>query len=184
MRSLEEIIKLLCSYLDEKEIRYALVGGVTLPLLGAPRSTADIDIIVDIREEQVGGLTDFLASKGFFASEQDLLAALEEKSHCTIEDKDSPYRIDLKGAYSTREKETLEHAKQLEVLGIRVWMQDAEDGIAHKLLYGTEQDKRDAMTIYVRQLPRLDMSRLERLCKELGVSKELEEIKEEAKEYI
>jgi hypothetical protein len=184
MQTIENTIRLLCDYLNKEHIEYSLVGGATLPILGAPRSTFDVDIIARIDENGARGLAEYLESKGFFASEEDIIAALREKSHCSIEYGEPPYRIDLKGVYGEREDETIKNSKQLEYLGLRVWVQSPEDAIANKLLFGSEQDLKDALSIYVRQRPTLNMGHLEKVCAKMGVGKELKALVTRAEGYL
>lgn len=184
MQTIEKTIKLLCSYLDKEGIAYSLVGGATLPVLGMPRSTFDIDIIARIGEKEAKGLARYLKSKGFYASEKDIITALGEKSHCTIEYGEPPYRIDLKGVYGEREDATLKHSRRLEYLGLKVWVQSPEDAIANKLSFGSEQDMKDALSIYVRQLPSLNTEYLEEACEKLAVANKLRTLVKKAKRYL
>jgi len=184
MPTTEDIIRILCKYLNEHGIEYSLVGGATLPLLGSPRSTFDVDIIAKVDERNAGGLIRYLNSKGFLGSEEDLLAALKERSHCTIEYKTPPYRIDLKGAYGKGEEWTLKNARELKYLGLKVWVQGPEDAIASKLLFGSEQDVKDALAIYVRQLPKINQGYLEEACARMGVANKLRELNRKAKKCL
>jgi hypothetical protein len=181
MQTLGNIIRGISSYFKEKEIPYAIVGGATLPLLGMPRSTFDVDVIAMLDEKDVGDFVEYIKSKGFLTSSEDIKNALREKSHCTIDYKEPPYRIDLKGAYGPGEKNTLEHSEEKEYLGFKVMIQSPEDAIANKLRFGSEQDIKDAMTIYVRQVKELDKKYLEEICSKLGVLDKLREIKEKSK---
>jgi len=184
MQTIEGIIKTLCEYLNKKGLEYSLVGGATLPLLGAPRSTFDVDVIVGMDEKEVGGLASYLNSKGFLASEKDIITALGEKTHCTIDFKEPPYRIDLKGVYGSSEEWTLKRSKELKYLGLRVRVQSPEDAIAGKLLFGGEQQVEDALAIYVRQLPALDQKYLKEACKRLGVGDSLAALVKKAERYL
>jgi len=47
-------------------------------------------------------------------------------------------------------------------------------------LFGSEQDLKDAEGIYLRQLGRLEMDYLERICGEMGVQEQLAELKRRA----
>ncbi len=181
MPTTQNIIKTICGYFNKEGIEYSLVGGATLPLLGAPRSTFDVDVIARINKSHVPGLVKYLKSKDFLASEADIVAALNEKTHCTIDYKEPPYRIDLRGAYGTGEDWTINRSKELKYLGMKVRVQSPEDAIANKLLFGGEQQFEDALAIYVRQLPSLDTEYLKEVCTKLGVSGRLKEIFSKAK---
>ncbi|MHA1484938.1 MAG: hypothetical protein ACTSPR_06435 [Candidatus Thorarchaeota archaeon] len=77
------------------DIDYAIVGGVAVMYHGVPRTTVDIDFIVQINNEEIIAFVDFLNSKGFEASADDLCIALGENSHCTVFYGNSLLRLDI-----------------------------------------------------------------------------------------
>jgi len=103
--------------------------------------------------------------------------AFDEKSHCTVQDKTSMIRLDIKGVYSKGELETIKDRVPFDYEGERIYLASLEDTIANKLLFGREQDIKDAEGIYVRQGKKLDMEKLERKCKSLGVYEEFQDMK-------
>ncbi len=100
-------------------------------------------------------------------------AAFSEKSHCTVEDKETMFRLDIKGVYNEMDERVLKNKIQVEYLGTCIYIASAEDTIANKLLFGRDQDINDALGIYVRQKSKIDKNYLETLCSSLGVKKEL-----------
>lgn len=109
---------------------------------------------------------------------------MQEKSHFTIFDKEYVYHIDAKGVYSEREKESLSMRREIRIDGIRIYVSSPEDTIANKLLFGSEQDIKDAESIYVRQKEKIDVAYLEKRCRELGVYGEYKEMIERIKKYM
>ena len=59
----EAVLKIVSGFLEEREARFAVIGGVALAALGLPRTTVDLDFIVDssIQDELIG----FLESRGY-----------------------------------------------------------------------------------------------------------------------
>jgi len=53
----------IATFLDENEIRYALIGGLALAAYGNPRSTLDIDLVVEHLHQQP--IIDFMEASGF-----------------------------------------------------------------------------------------------------------------------
>jgi hypothetical protein len=47
------VLSLIASVLDQQRITYVLVGSLASSMHGMYRSTADIDIVADVRSEQV-----------------------------------------------------------------------------------------------------------------------------------
>ncbi len=176
MRSVNDILKLVCTFLNERNINYCIVGGFAVIIHGNPRSTMDIDFVLQIEEKDIPDVVKFLRDNNFFADEDDMRAAFSEKSHCTVEDKETMYRLDIKGMYNEMDERVLKNKVQIEYLGTSINIASAEDTIANKLLFGREQDINDALGIYVRQKQKLDMNYLEALCMRLGVDEELKRL--------
>ncbi len=184
MRTMEEILKDVCSYLNSKGIDYVLIGGIAVIAYGNPRTTVDIDIIIQLEKEDIKEFAEFLKSEGFFSDPHDLKKALHEKSHFTAEMKDTLFRIDLKGVYSKNDRRTMNNRKKIEFEGIPMFIASPEDTIAHKLLYGSEQDINDAEGIYIRQLKRLNISYLKKICKEMNVEEDLDKMQKKLNDVL
>lgn len=176
MRSVNDILKLVCTFLNERNINYCIVGGFAVIIHGNPRSTMDIDFVLQIEEKDIPEVVKFLQDNNFFADEEDMRAAFLEKSHSTVEDKETMYRLDIKGMYNEMDERVLKNKVRVGYLGTTIYVASAEDTIANKLLFGREQDINDALGIYVRQKQKLDMNYLEALCLRLGVQEELKNL--------
>lgn len=177
-REIEEILHAVCDFLNRERVPYVVVGGMAAMFHGLPRTTMDVDILLDLPEKKIGRLFSFLKERGFFASPDDFRVALAERSHCTVQDKHSMFRLDLKGIYTPADRETLERRVVFRHGDVGIRLSAPEDLIAHKLLFGSEQDLRDAEAVYARQKGRLDMDYLRGKCRRLGVSAEFRRMKE------
>lgn len=169
MRKIEEILKLICNFLNERRIPYVLVGGITLSLLGTPRTTEDIDLMLKIKPREIKEFVKFLKSQHFEIDEGDFLTALREKSHYTILDKKSPFRIDIKGIYTTFDKICLESRKKVKIDELTLYAWKPEVAIVWKIYSGSEQDLKDAASIFARNYGKLDFQMLKKLAKTLKV---------------
>jgi len=172
MRDLEDVIKDACSIFSSLHITYVIVGGVAVNFLGRPRSTFDVDAITSIRAADAVRLAKAFRRKGFEVSEKDIEDALREKAHFTIHDSRSGYRIDCKGVYTKREMRALTERRRLRVGDRFIFVDSAEDLIAMKLFYGSDQDILDAESVYARQKPNLNTRKISTGAKALGVSEE------------
>jgi len=81
-------------------------------------------------------------------------------------------RLDIKGIYGENDRITLERRREVSSAGFAFFVASPEDAVANKLLFGSEQDVKDAEGIYARQFENLDMAYLEKRCKKLGVYEE------------
>lgn len=172
MRNLDELFSLVCNFLNKEKIDYVIVGGLVVILQGVPRTTFDVDLILQIPESKIKSFITFLIRNDLFANEEDMRVAFKEKSHCTIEDKKSMFRLDVKGIYSEFDEKTLKRRKAFNYKGTKLYIASPEDTIASKLLFGSEQDVKDAEGIYVRQRGKLDMNYLKKRCRKLNVYSE------------
>lgn len=57
----EEILK----EFQKQKVKYVLVGGIAVNLLGSLRSTADLDILVELSDENLGKVVRILKRKGY-----------------------------------------------------------------------------------------------------------------------
>jgi hypothetical protein len=128
---------------------------------------------------------EFLKENGFHADEYDMRAALKEKSHCTVEDKDTMFRLDIKGVYSEMDERALRNKRKVDLNDIAIWIATPEDTIVNKLVFAREQDIKDALGILVRQYDALDIGYLENTAKKIGVYDSLRELREkyESRKY-
>ncbi len=184
MHTMEEILEAVCSYLNEEGIDYVLVGGIAVIAYGNPRTTVDVDIIVRLNKDKIEEFTEFLQTEGFFADPRDLQKALQEKSHFTAELKNTLFRVDIKGIYNECDRRTMNNKKKIEFEGITMFVASPEDTIAHKLLYGSEQDLSDAEGIYVRQLKTLDHAYLMDVCKKMRVQDDLQKMQNDLTDIL
>ena len=95
MRAIEQILNLVCDFLNKNDIDYVIVGGFAVLFYGNPRTTMDIDYVIQLEDENIPVLIEFLQENGFHADEYDMRTAFREKSHCTVEDKETMFRLDI-----------------------------------------------------------------------------------------
>lgn len=182
MRSLEEVTKEMVMVLEELGIDYVIVGGLAVAGWGNIRTTRNVDVIFSLKPEDVKGVVRAFQDRGFSLSEDEVLAAMKDKSQFTIFDERSEYHIDAKGAYGENERRTMRTRKKVNISGIDIYIASPEDLIANKLLFGGEQDLKDAEGIYLRQFGKLDLEYLERICEEMNVKNELVNLEERAED--
>jgi len=172
MRDLAAVVRAAARTLSSLRVRYVIVGGVGANLYGRPRSTFDVDLILEIREGDAGRLARAFRADGFAVSEEDIVDALRERGHFTVHDVGSEYRLDCKGAYAARERTALELRRRVRSGRGFLYVDAPEDLIVSKLVFGSPQDVLDAEAVYARQLPRLDLRRVSALARRFGVSAE------------
>ncbi len=102
----------------------------------------------------------------------------------SIEDITSMIRLDIKGIYSENDMITLKRRREISLADFVFYVASPEDTIANKLLFGSEQDVKDAEGIYARQFENLDMAYLEERGEGLEVYEEFLTMKIRVEKYL
>ncbi|MGY5874966.1 MAG: nucleotidyltransferase [Candidatus Thorarchaeota archaeon] len=170
MRSFEEILKIVCDYLNQKKVEYVIVEGVAVMYYGVPRTTVDIDFLIKMDTAGIHQFVEILQSNDFDINEKDFVDAFESDSHCAVFDNQSLIRLDIQGIISEFDELTLNRAVVVAHLGIDMKLATAEDTIVNKVLFESEQDIRDALGIYVRHSDNLDYDYILSTCKVMGIN--------------
>ena len=123
----EQVLRALISGCEQRRIRYAMIGGFALGVLGVPRATGDLDCLV--HRDDLGQLEETLHSLGYLQ-----YARTENASHYRHPDR-AWGALDVLHAFRTPSVKMLERAKHYpifnEVSQVRVL--DPEDIIGLKV---------------------------------------------------
>ena len=182
MREYSEIVKLVASFLEENNIPYVIVGAISVAAWGSPRTSHDIDLMVAL-DQNIEKFVDFLKKNDFHVSVDEVKAALKEKSHFTVFDELSIFRLDVKGVYTEFDKDTLERRRKVKLYDQDIWVSSPEDLILAKINFGSEQDLNDARSVILRQKS-LDMNYLRKKARELGIYDKLVKLLKETEENL
>ena len=176
---MERFAKRVIQALNESPIDYVIIGGFVAIIYGRPRTTMDIDVILNFKENnmaEIQGFVNVLQQYDLDAHQKDILLALKEKSHFSIFDKSSPWRIDGKGVYTKLDEITLSNRRQLKILGLSAWVESPEDLVIAKLIYGSQQDIEDAVAVLLNLKRQLNMDYLEKRAIEENIADILHKI--------
>lgn len=129
---LTEIVHIL----EQQKIPYALVGSLASSMYGMYRSTADIDLLADIKAEQVRPLIDALKNS-FYVDEQVVRQAIAQRGSFNAIHFDSVFKVDIfipKGdEFSRNQLERRQRRKLTPDANDYIYVATAEDTILAKL---------------------------------------------------
>ncbi len=179
-RSFVAVVKAAERSLRAAGVDHAFVGALAVGAYGMPRTTSDVDVIVDYRDEDVPRLAEAFHRLGFRVSVGDLKDALAEGSHCTAHDPLSGFHLDLAPALRPAAKDTIRRAVRVRWRGATLPIASPEHTIVMKLVYGSDQDVEDALGILVRQRGRLDLRQMQEFARGQGVLEALEALDRKA----
>lgn len=134
----EKILKKIIPLLENLGIDYMLTGGLAVSMWGRPRSTADIDIVLEIQPKDKKIIFN-LFKKDFYISEEALDAAISKHSQFNIIDFESGSKVDfyVRGK-DNYEQKRFQRKKRQNILGIDVNLISPDDLILIKLLWYKE----------------------------------------------
>ena len=141
---------------NEEGIRYLVVGGLAMNLLGVPRVTYDIDILLELEDDNIKALMGIMKAWGFkpkvpvnvmdFADKEkrnEWIATKNMKAFNLVNEKWALSEIDIiidaPVAYSNARK----RARKITVQGVSIPVISIDDLIKMKQAAGRELDKAD-----------------------------------------
>ncbi|NPD90483.1 MAG: hypothetical protein HGN29_17350 [Asgard group archaeon] len=186
-RRFQELAEIAVTCLNESSIDYVLVGGATIGVYGAIRSTEDLDFMLMLEsseEKKIATFIHCLQSNHLSITKDELIQGLEEHSHITVFDLKSPLlRLDLKQIRTKLDYSTYNLRKKVDLFGSGkdFWISSPESLIVVKLSpeFQSEKDLDDVRSILLRSSDILDWSLLEELSMTFGSEKMLRKIIEE-----
>jgi hypothetical protein len=166
--------------LNRTGIVYLLTGSMASNYWGIPRTTHDLDFVVQLLPSAVPRMVEAF-SGDFFLDEAAVRAAFQPPHQFNAIDHRSALKVDF---WLLRpvpfEQEMFRRRQQVELFGEIAWIGTAEDVLLHKLHWDrmtpSERQLGDAAGIAAVQKDALDVSYLQRWAGELGVSRTLDEL--------
>lgn len=189
------VLSQVVAILEKQGIPYVLVGSFASSIHGMYRSTADIDIVADIKAEQVHPLFEALRDD-FYVDEQVMRDAIAQRSSFNAIHFDSVFKVDIfipkSESFSAAELDRRQLRKISPDRNEAVFVATAEDTILAKLRWyraGHETSSNqwnDVIGILGTSLHTLDFQYLHDWAKELELTdlfeKALNEVREESGE--
>ena len=141
---------------NEEGIRYLVVGGLAMNLLGVPRVTYDIDILIDLEDDNIETLMKLMKVWGFkpkvpvnvmdFADRSkrdEWIATKNMKAFNLVNAKWALSEIDIIIDAPVAYPEARKRAKKISVQGVPIPVISIDDLIKMKQVAGREIDKAD-----------------------------------------
>ena len=173
MESQIDFLKRLLEKLSKAGIDFMVVGSVAASFHGHPRTTMDIDAVVEGDEETLRRFARSLG-EGYYVDEEEIKQAVRSQRAFNIIDESSGYKADLI-IRKNRPFSRTEFGRRLEfeILGVTAQIATPEDVILSKLewskLGSSERQWQDALQVARTQAEKLDLDYIEKWSKELGV---------------
>ena len=174
--SIAEVLVRIASALDRNNVAYMLTGSFASAYYGTPRSTQDIDIVVEASPEQLRTFVQSLPVGQYYSDLEAALQAQQAESMFNVIDLSTGWKID----FIIRKSRPFSRAEfqrrvRVDLQGVSLFVASAEDILIAKLewskLAQSQRQIEDAAAILrVRQT--LDRSYIERWVSQLRLEDE------------
>lgn len=166
--------------LNGAELSYLLTGSMASNYWGIPRTTHDLDFVIQLPPSAVPKMVAAF-SGDFFLDEAAVRTAYQPPHQFNAIDRRSTLKVDFWLLCPVPfERERFARRKQVRLFGETAWIGTAEDVLLHKLYWNqiTPSDRQlgDAAGIVAVQQGMLDTAYLRRWANELGVTQKLDEV--------
>lgn len=146
-------------FLEQRGVRYLVIGGLAVVVVGEPRTTADADAVVFVSPMEAESLIREAVAAGFDLREDIERERLDRTG--TMRFRRGPFQLDLITASLAFEEVARERAIRHELFGVSLPFPSPEDLILFKVLSGRDKDLLDATGVARRHRDRLDVPYLE-----------------------
>jgi predicted nucleotidyltransferase len=168
-----EPLATLIRLFDEREISYALIGGLAVAVHGIPRPTHDLDFTAAIPRDRLDALYQSATDRGFTVPEVHDSGWVDQVSDMPLIrvrqwGRGEPIDVDIFLAETPFQQSLLERRQKLHVDGIEAWVASPEDLILLKLIAGRPRDIGDVQDILMAQ-GQLELSYLEHWAARLKI---------------
>jgi hypothetical protein len=163
--------------LNRAEITYYLTGSMASNYWGIPRSTHDLDFVIQLPPSATGKIVSAFTPE-YFIDEAAVRASYQPPHQFNAIDTRSALKVDFwLPTPAPFDAEMLRRRTRVTMFGEPAWITTAEDCVLHKLVWNriTPSDRQlgDAAGIVAVQADKLDKAYMTKWAEALGVSPEL-----------
>jgi predicted nucleotidyltransferase len=165
----------LMAWLKAGKVPGVVIGGLAASLLGRPRLTRDVDVLVLVNESHWVEFMGEGAKHGFIPRRDDVLAFAQETRVLLLRHQESGIDVDIVFGSLPFEKEAVARATWVELGGVQAPLPLPEDLIVMKAVAHRPQDLADIEAMLAAH-PKLNLRRLRRWVREFATALEMPEI--------
>ena len=165
----------LLAWLQAGEVPGVVIGGLAASLLGRPRLTRDVDVLVLVAEDRWPEFLAAGAQYGFVPRRSDSLSFAQQTLVLLVRHEPSGIDADMVFGSLPFEKEAVARAVWVEFSGVRIPLPLPEDLIIMKAVAHRPQDLADIEAVLAAH-PRLNLRRVRRWVREFSEALAMPEI--------
>jgi hypothetical protein len=174
--TLTDLLAEIVGALEAAGIPHMVAGSLASTHHGEPRSTQDIDLVIDPSPESLARFVESLDAERFYVG--DAGGALDRRDQFNVIDTATGWKVDLiirkDRPFSFTE---FERREPVTIVGVETAVASVEDTILAKLEWakagGSDRQRRDVVTMLAIQGDKIDTAYLRQWAATLGLSDEL-----------
>ena len=169
------VLRDLVAWFKAGKVPGVVIGGLAASLLGRPRLTRDVDVLVLVDQSHWAEFIVAGAGYGFIPRRDDALAFAKETQVLLLRHRESDIDVDIVFGLLPFEKEAVTRAVWMELGGVQVPLPLPEDLIIMKAVAHRPQDLADIGAVLAAH-PKLNLRRVRRWVREFASALEIPEI--------
>lgn len=163
--------------------RGMIIGGIAASLLGKPRLTADVDVLILLSTEDVKHLMDVAAQEGLIPRVPDAEEFARRHQVLLLRHQESGINLDIQLGMLPFEIEAVERSTVYQVGSLSIRLPTPEDLIIFKAVAHRPQDLLDIQAI-ITSHPELDRERVRRYVRAFAHDLDMPELWEDIARWI
>lgn len=185
--NVEHVAAMVIDACEAEGIAHMLTGAFATSYYGIPRSTSDVDVVIDLESPDVfRTLASRLSDRVVFDPQVQFDTLTWGQRHVGVTTTDPPLQVELFELFDDPfVREQFAHRQRVvsETVGRAIWLPMPEDLIVQKLRWGRPKDLDDARDVLLVQgLDNLDRARIVGWCEQHGTVDALQAILDAAGE--
>ena len=174
-----DVMLLVADALNREKIPAMLVGSFSSNYYGIPRSTEDVDFVIQI-ESNLGADFARILGERFEAETQLKFETNTGTQKQEFAVKGTEFKLELfRLSDDPFDQERFKNRRRVMVAGREVWFPRAEDVIVMKLRWARSKDKEDVKDVMQVQRGKLDWAYIENWCRKHGSLEKLQVLRQE-----
>jgi len=174
--SFADAFRKIIEHLNQRKLSYMVVGSIASTYYSAPRSTADLDVVIEATSEQLKQLVADLQASDYYAELDAALDALRHESFFNVIDNRTGWKVDLILRKSRPfDREEFRRRVPAKLFDIQLFVASPEDVILSKLEWsklGGSRQIEDVATVMTAQWESLDQAYLSKWIGELELQEQ------------
>lgn len=163
---LDEFYTAVIDFLEQSKVPYLIIGGLAVSVVGEPRMTQDIDLIISVGKRNIRTLLESVTESGFEVNVERELQRVKDTG--TFKLTRGHFYADMIIASTPLEESAFARAQRIKLANKIASFPSPEDLVLFKIIVGRDKDMLDARSIITRHKIRLDREYLKRWAQSIS----------------